>query len=265
MRARILASLVAAPIVLASALIGGFWFVAMIHVVVAMGAWEWARLQDRGGGVAFSAFAVAGALAFPLAVGMNQPMVAPFLVVATTAAGIVALTAVTGSAGGLQAGAMALLGGIYLGAALAPGIVVRQAPDGLSWVLVIIIATWACDTAAFFVGRSWGVRTLAPSISPQKTVEGTAAGLAGAFLVAAAAAAAFGGSPARLAGLGLVVGVSAVVGDLLESALKRRLGVKDSGWIIPGHGGILDRIDSLLLSTPCGALYLLAAGPLDLR
>jgi phosphatidate cytidylyltransferase len=118
-----------------------------------------------------------------------------------------------------------------------------------------------CDIAAFFVGRRWGRARLAPKISPGKSVEGAIGGLAGAVLAAVVlgpilgwllAATGLGpGAPVsivRLAGLGLVIGVCAIVGDLMESFIKRQCGAKDSGALIPGHGGVLDRIDSVILA-----------------
>ncbi len=127
------------------------------------------------------------------------------------------------------------------------------------WVAMALIPTWAADIAAYAVGSLIGRHKLAPAISPGKTWEGTIAGF-----VAAALAAWFVGSeifitdlPMDLnALLALAIGPAALVGDLLESALKRAAGVKDSGVIFPGHGGVLDRIDSLLLVSPVVALAL---------
>jgi phosphatidate cytidylyltransferase len=115
-------------------------------------------------------------------------------------------------------------------------------------VLFTVFAAMGSDTGGYFVGRALGRHKLAPSISPSKTVEGSLGGLAGAMLIAAICHAVFFaalGSGEAIA-LGAAIGVLAQFGDLCESALKRAFGAKDSGWIIPGHGGILDRLDSLL-------------------
>ena len=105
------------------------------------------------------------------------------------------------------------------------------------------------------MGRVWGRHKLAPPISPGKTIEGTIGGLVAAVIVGALATVLYPQLGLRLLGLGFAVGISAVAGDLLESALKRRLRVKDSGWIMPGHGGFLDRIDGLLLASFTGYIY----------
>ncbi len=110
--------------------------------------------------------------------------------------------------------------------------------------------TFATDTAAFFVGRSIGKRKLAPKISPSKTWEGAVGGMLGAVAAALAAKYAMGldVSAAVAGALGVLMGVWGQIGDLSESKLKRLTGVKDSGWIIPGHGGVLDRLDSIVFN-----------------
>jgi len=127
------------------------------------------------------------------------------------------------------------------------------------WVFMALLPTWAADVSAYAVGSLIGRRKIAPRVSPGKTWEGTIAGF-----VAAAVAVWFVGTqvfapslpPEILAPVALVVGPAGLCGDLLESALKRAAGVKDSGTIFPGHGGVLDRIDSLLLVAPVIALAL---------
>jgi phosphatidate cytidylyltransferase len=143
----------------------------------------------------------------------------------------------------------ALLAGT--GGHLLPALPAPVADPGAWVVLLVVTATWTADTAAFFTGRAWGTRKLAPAISPGKTVEGTMGGLVGAVLVAYLIGTLLLGLDARLAvGLGGLIGLLAPIGDLCESALKRELGVKDFGSLLPGHGGILDRFDSLLMTAP---------------
>lgn len=114
------------------------------------------------------------------------------------------------------------------------------------WLFLAVLPTWAADVSAYLVGSTFGRRRLAPGISPGKTWEGTIAGFAASALVVVAVAAMFGlpRVPAAFAALG--IGPVGLAGDLLESAVKRRAGVKDSGTIFPGHGGVLDRLDSLV-------------------
>jgi len=152
---------------------------------------------------------------------------------------------------------LSLAAGAYPGILLAPAIALRERPDGLGWIITIMLVTWACDTGAFFVGRRWGRHKLAPAVSPGKTIEGLIGGLVGGLLVGGAAALIiFPNAVPRVLGLSLVVAVAAVVGDLVESGIKRKLGAKDSGWIVPGHGGLLDRIDGLLFGAFLGYFYL---------
>lgn len=129
-----------------------------------------------------------------------------------------------------------------------------DAPRGLAWLLVIVVATWCGDVGAFLVGRRWGRRLLRPAVSPKKTVEGLAGGSAGAVIASLILAAALGlGIPWWVAALfGLALSIVGAVGDLGESAFKRQASVKDSGAWIPGHGGMLDRIDAMLFTWTAG-------------
>jgi phosphatidate cytidylyltransferase len=119
------------------------------------------------------------------------------------------------------------------------------------------VVIWAADSGAYFAGRRFGRRKLSPRISPNKTVEGLLGGAAAAIVIALIAAPLAGASVAQLPLVALLVLVTvgfSVVGDLFESLLKRHVGAKDSGDLIPGHGGILDRIDSVLAALPVFAL-----------
>jgi phosphatidate cytidylyltransferase len=122
-------------------------------------------------------------------------------------------------------------------------------------VLLVLVLVWIADTAAYFVGRAWGKRKLAPAISPGKSWEGAIAGLVGAAAYAIICGWFIDGIawPAFLASAVLLAMVS-IIGDLFESAAKRQAGVKDSGSLLPGHGGILDRIDSATATLPLAAL-----------
>jgi len=126
------------------------------------------------------------------------------------------------------------------------------------WVMALLGLSWVCDSSAFFVGRAIGRTPLAPSISPKKSVEGAIAGLVGAAIFGPVLGFIFGVSPVLMAGYGLAIAAATIVGDLVESLLKRQTGAKDSGVLIPGHGGLLDRMDSLLFCAPVAVLYLRA-------
>lgn len=144
----------------------------------------------------------------------------------------------------------ALFAAFYIGFMISRLVGLREEAGGLILVLIVLAVVWLSDTAAYFVGRAYGRHKLAPSISPNKTVEGAVGGfLAGAAsgpLIALAVPDIVSITPAII--LGVVVAVAAQAGDLFESAIKRSAGVKDSGTILPGHGGLLDRFDSLLFA-----------------
>jgi phosphatidate cytidylyltransferase len=127
-------------------------------------------------------------------------------------------------------------------------------PGGFGAVLFVLCVVWASDIGAYMVGRLVGGPKLAPAVSPGKTWSGACGGLVAAALVGVAAAKLAGGAPRAALISAAALGVVAQAGDLLESALKRHFGVKDSGHLIPGHGGLLDRLDAVLLAAPAAAL-----------
>jgi phosphatidate cytidylyltransferase len=124
------------------------------------------------------------------------------------------------------------------------------------WVMALLVLSWICDSSAYFVGSAIGRTRLAPTISPKKSVEGAIAGLVAAAVFGPLLGLGLGLSPLLMAGYGLAIGLATIVGDLVESLIKRQTGVKDSGMLIPGHGGLLDRMDSLLFCAPIAVLYL---------
>nr|WP_308447266.1 phosphatidate cytidylyltransferase [Desulforamulus aquiferis] len=128
---------------------------------------------------------------------------------------------------------------------------IRDLPDGWFWIILLLTATWASDTFAYFTGRAFGKHKLAPLLSPKKTIEGAVGGVLGSVLLCyifSLSVQSFNTIPLIL--IGVLIGVASLLGDLMESAIKRQAGVKDSGQIIPGHGGFLDRFDSLLFTAP---------------
>jgi phosphatidate cytidylyltransferase len=152
----------------------------------------------------------------------------------------------------LAAGTLAILP-----AWCAIGVIHGGQPFGHRWLFVALAIVWAADSGAYFVGRHYGRRKLSPRISPNKTVEGLAGGLACGLAVGLAFAPLAGATLAQLPAVALVAVVAvgfSVVGDLFESLLKRHVGAKDSGDLIPGHGGILDRIDGVVAALPAFAL-----------
>ena len=151
-----------------------------------------------------------------------------------------------------------LVAATYPGVLGAHFVLLRLLPEGATWLLVLLAATFATDTGAYAVGRLLGRHRMAPSISPGKTWEGAAGGLVAGALATVAATRLLEVPPTLLAtaAIALALPVVSEVGDLIESAVKRRIGVKDMSRLLPGHGGIMDRLDSLLATGP--ALYWLA-------
>jgi phosphatidate cytidylyltransferase len=151
--------------------------------------------------------------------------------------------------------ALTLLAVLYIGWFLGHALLLHRLGNGDALVLVLVGVTWVGETMAYLVGSTLGRHRLAPAISPKKTIEGAVAQL----ICSVAAAVLLGAwllpswTPARAGLAGALLGVTGQLGDLAESAIKRSVGVKDTGGLIPGHGGVLDRIDGLLFNVP--ALY----------
>jgi phosphatidate cytidylyltransferase len=226
-------------------------FAVVVIGLLAYGAFEMMRAAEPNAPLSYGLSAAAGAALF-LAVARINPDVPLAALMLTTA---VTITLLLFPAARLSA----TVGGWWLGAVLyaaVPGahlVLARNFVDGQEWLIVLLAITFATDTGAYACGRLLGRHKLAPAISPNKTVEGAIGGLA------LGAAAAIGvpmllGVSTRMPGPLLLAGLvpaAAMIGDLVESALKRRLGVKDMSGLLPGHGGLLDRLDSLLLAGPC--------------
>ena len=150
----------------------------------------------------------------------------------------------------------AFFGVVYVAVMLSFIYLTRSLPDGKFLVWLIFLCSWGCDTCAYCVGMLIGKHKMAPVLSPKKSVEGGIGGVAGAALLGVIYAAATGGPMAEYALICAVGSLISMVGDLAASAIKRNQGIKDYGKLIPGHGGILDRFDSVIFTAP--AIYFLA-------
>ncbi|MDT8341408.1 MAG: phosphatidate cytidylyltransferase [Longimicrobiales bacterium] len=279
---RVGVAVVGIPLVLLALLRGGWLLGAVAAAAAALGTREFYRLAQLRGEQPFSLLgAGAGAAVVLLAVPSGTwSTLAPGALGVLLALAAVTLALSPGSRwpGGspLSALASTLAGVVYVALPLAFLPLLRQAGEGAAWgagarpgavaafVLLPLLVTWAGDTAAYLVGTAVGRTRLAPTISPGKSLEGALGGMAGSVgagvlvswlwlshLVEAPV------TPATAAWVGALLGVAAQVGDLAESLLKREAGVKDSGRLLPGHGGLLDRVDSLLWTLPL-AWWLLA-------
>lgn len=269
-RIRLLTSLVMAPVAIAAILLlPTGWMMALAAVVLLLGLWEWLELSGVEDSLARSALlaahlAVMVGLVWASRSGEGLSLVlfllASFLGVAWWLASLLWLRNFNFASTPdgysrmikLAAGALAMIP-----AWAAVGYIHGGEPHGDRWLLVALFVVWGADTGAYFVGRRFGRRKLAPRVSPNKTLEGLAGGLLVGVGVGLLVALSTGIPASRLPGLALVCVVAAlfsVVGDLFESLLKRHAGVKDSGRLIPGHGGVLDRVDGVLAALPAFAV-----------
>lgn len=276
---RFLSALVGIPVMLGLTLAGGVPYLLLVLFGAVVGMVELTGMLRHAGHrplVPLGVLLVAGLV---LTAPIDRPNVVPGLLAVGAVTGLVWLFGRVDESGAIVDWALTLAPALYVGGLLRFAVPLRETPDGLGldWVAITLVCTWASDIAAYFVGRAWGRRRLAPKISPGKSVEGALAGLVAAAAVAPLVTPLLSlvvsgllslGLPvplppaapsvARLVGLGLVIGVCAPLGDLLESFVKRQCGAKDSGVLIPGHGGILDRIDSLMLAVVGAYLYVVA-------
>lgn len=159
---------------------------------------------------------------------------------------------------GARTGLM-IMGVLYVAMLLTPLALIKRFPEGSDWIFLVLTVTWFSDTGAYFSGRALGRHRLYPAISPKKSVEGAVGGLMASVGAAVLAKLWYMPQLGWFDGvmLSAVGGALGQAGDLVESMIKRGYGVKDSGWVLPGHGGLLDRIDALLFSTPYIYLYAL--------
>ncbi|MBI5566606.1 MAG: phosphatidate cytidylyltransferase [Chloroflexi bacterium] len=152
--------------------------------------------------------------------------------------------------------ALAVTSGLYLGLAGAHFILLRQLPDGERWLLLTLTGTWLADSGAYFIGSRFGRHKMTPTLSPKKSWEGLAGGMLFGMAFTPIVAAVFNLPWFHGVALGLIGATIGTLGDLSISMIKRQVGAKDSGHLIPGHGGALDRLDSLLFTVIVGYYYL---------
>ncbi len=251
--ARVLTGVVGIPLLLGLIHAGGRLFLATMGLVAAVGLCEYRRLVAAGGKAPRLALLLGAGLGAGLLVARGHEAYALGLVFTAVAGELVLGLAEAPDTSLLRRGGALALGALYLGYPL--GLVVRLREASPWWVTGGFVLIWANDILAYVVGVNLGRHRLAPQVSPKKSVEGALGGAAAATVAAVLIRGWLGLSLAGAAVTGLAVAIAGQVGDLVESALKREAGVKDSGGLLPGHGGMLDRFDSSLLAFP--VLYLL--------
>jgi phosphatidate cytidylyltransferase len=236
--------------------------VAVIALIFLAGAWEWAGLA--GAGSALSRFVYVLAVAAGLWLGWTATADADGLLFFLRIAALWWLVAffwivLAPQRGGK--GAAAVVGWLVLvSAAVSLARLAMLEPNGRALLLFMIVLIVAADVGAYFGGRQFGRSKLAPRVSPGKTWEGFAVGMLAATAVSATGAYFFGGGVLPWLALGVMVALVSVIGDLTESMFKRRAGLKDSSGLLPGHGGVLDRVDSVTAAAPVFLLGLHAMG-----
>lgn len=261
LKTRVLTAIVALPVLIATIVIGGWLFAGVVLAALLIGGLEYVHLL-RQGNYRVPTWLVLALIALPVAATWFEhaewrvPGIALLLILGTAydiwgyererPAPLVPL-------------ALAVFGGIYLGWLGSYLIAVRKLEEGAYLTLVLYGCVAFSDSAAYFVGRAWGRHRLSPRVSPKKTWEGYLGSIVGGAIFGALV----GGLPdtrvltwGHGALIGLLIGTLGTLGDLGISAIKRQMGAKDSSHLIPGHGGILDRTDSVLVSAVIGYYYL---------
>ena len=263
MASRFISAVIGIPIILIIAFVGLPWLSVLVAIIACLGTLEFYRMAEKMGARPAVLLGITWSLSFTLsAYGYDwmTSWIALGGVIVTLSwhqigrlsnVPLFARIGVTslGFRHDLVSWLYTTAGAFYVGWTLSLLLLLRQEINGLEWFLIVILGTFTTDTGAFLTGKALGKRLLAPDISPNKTVEGAIGGfLTGATAVVLLAYSLdLNISILESIVLGVMIGISAQVGDLIESKLKRAAGVKDAGHIIPGHGGILDRVDSIVL------------------
>lgn len=264
-RLRLAAAVVLIPVYVLAAVVGRWLFLAAIVSLTAVGTWELFSMTASKPYRPRRLPGVGLAVAFPVVLYFaHEPVVLAALVVfGIVGVGVAQLLDPSGEET-VASVAVTVLGALYVGVLMGHQVLVRELPRemagapylfGVLLLAVPVALTWVNDTAAYFVGHRWGRRKLIPRVSPGKSVEG-AVGAAVVTTLAAVGVLALVDRWVRLfelgdaVAIGILISLAAPAGDLLESSFKRDLGSKDSSRLIPGHGGLLDRFDSMLVSVP---------------
>jgi phosphatidate cytidylyltransferase len=271
LRQRTLSAAVLVPPLLVVLVLGGWWISALVALVTVLAALELFELLRAAG---YPTLRILGAIvALALVVDAALPATLEGSGALIVAAGVlliaVASFVLPDPRDGLVTWAGTTFGALYVGLlafVVRLGHAAPPVPSGAplaplsgeqGWILLLVLGVWAFDTGAYFAGRQFGRRRFLTHISPSKTYAGLIGGLVAVSVVVAAMLVGLGEPPVRALVLGPLIGLAAQAGDLAESLVKRAARAKDSGSLIPGHGGVLDRIDSFLFAAPVVLLYVL--------
>ena len=262
LRQRILTALVLVPAVIWAVLqLPTQQFAALLAVLVLMGAWEWSSLAGLRTPLARALYVLFVALALWLAWWWHGQPVARLILFLGFIGWVLALVWISRPDFARDNDSLKAVAGLWVLVPAWLGLVLLHGHPAIGprLVLFLMVLIWVADSGAYFAGRRWGHTKLAPRVSPGKTWEGVYGALAACALVALAGAWWMEGTPRQLVSFLLICLVTilfSIAGDLLESLMKRQRGVKDSGQLLPGHGGVLDRVDSLTAAAPVFVLGL---------
>lgn len=255
LRLRLLSALFYLPLVFAMVYLGGCWFALLVLTVINLAMYGSTAMFKKSGYRLPSLLGYAGVSAILILTYLQRlDLLWPVLVIIFLALLFRLLWAPGGAS--LLESVLLLWGIIYLGGLSSFILALRLIPEGLVYTFILLAGVFAHDSLAYFIGTKWGRRRMAPSISPKKSWEGAIGALLGTVALALLAAFIFPQwipfSPGEMALLAAGLAVAAQLGDLLESAMKRQIQVKDAGLLVPGHGGFMDRLDSITIA----AVYL---------
>lgn len=245
LRTRVISALVAVPIVIAGVFAGGLWFFGGVLIAALLAGWEFGRMM-KAGGYNTTPFFTLALIALLLLNSYRSDVSLNCILTVVLLASLTWQLFQAKSASPTADWALTIAGGLYIGWGMAHLAGLRQLASGLGWVWLVLLCTWGADTLAYLVGSRWGQHKLWPRLSPKKSWEGLAGGVLGSLLGAMAVAVLFNLNWASCLFLGLIIPIVDLFGDVSISMMKRDVGVKDSSNLFPGHGGFLDRIDSLL-------------------
>jgi phosphatidate cytidylyltransferase len=255
---RTISSMVFAPLVGFAVYLGDGYFAALLAVISLAAAVEYRRLMSQAGVSIPAPFVVITA-----AVGLSGYWGGPAHLLIALIFGAMVLLVLALFSTDVPAALYGLSGELYLGGFLGALGLLRMGQDGRSWALMVLLVTWATDVGAYLGGSALGKHKMAPDISPSKSWEGAICGVLAASATGGALSGFLGFPKLFALVVGLLLGILAEAGDLMESLLKRFCKAKDSGKVIPGHGGVLDRFDSLLFTGAGGLLFRFLSGMLS--
>lgn len=247
---RILSALIGAPIFLTFIYLGGSYTIFMVTVLTLLALREFLQIGEQMGIHTWNKFSIIFTIVWLILLynGGQEWLLPTLLCWFLIGFGRLAFTYPKTSLSEANYNIISVLYAVVL---LSHLYLLRELPRGIEWTFLTILLVWASDTGAYFSGRKFGRHLLAPQVSPKKTMEGSFGGLLFSIVMGVGFWQLVGGAHLiTYIILGIIIGTSGQIGDLFESALKRSAGVKDSGSLIPGHGGILDRFDSLIFAIP---------------